>query len=445
MLAILTTHPIQYQVPLWQALARDGRIPFKVWYLTKHGSDISYHPAFGKSFAWDIDLLSGHPHDFLTTPTGASPDSFWKCRLQEDIANRIRVNAVRVVWVNGWDVFAYWQAVWAAKKIGAEVWLRGESNDIAPRPLWKRAIKPIILGKLFKRVDRFLYIGTANRRLYEKFSVPQSKLFPAPYAVDNERFARQAQEIRNSKSPAYAQGSGAAGPAYAQGSGVAGRSASGPEGPTSRWEIRRQWKIPDEAFCVLFCGKFIPKKRPLDLVKAAQLLMNKNSTVIDRRYSTCHLLFVGSGELGGQLRANCNVVFDAESPQGPINKEPITDNQKPRASFVGFLNQTEISKAYMAADCLVLPSDYRETWGLVVNEAMASGMPCIISDQCGCAEDLGALGANEVFPCGNIEKLAAKLCAIAERKRNNSFPSQLPSFAETVSTAISLYSTLPLR
>ena len=42
----------------------------------------------------------------------------------------------------------------------------------------------------------------------------------------------------------------------------------------------------------------------------------------------------------------------------------------------------------MAADCLVLPSDYRETWGLVVNEALASGLPCIVSDACGCAEDL---------------------------------------------------------
>jgi hypothetical protein len=104
----------------------------------------------------------------------------------------------------------------------------------------------------------------------------------------------------------------------------------------------------------LFCGKFIPKKRPLDLVGAAKLLLR-----------------------------------DA----------------------AGFLNQTEISRAYVAADCLVLPSDYRETWGLVVNEAMASGLPCIISDQCGCAEDLGSLGMNEVFSCGNISELRTRFLA----------------------------------
>src|SRR5205823_6850126 len=132
-------------------------------------------------------------------------------------------------------------------------------------------------------------------------------------AVDNERFASQARELED-----------------------------------RRWEIRREWEIPESAICVLFCGKFIPKKRPLDLIKAAQLLLRSRPEL------TIHLLFVGSGELGAELRANCNVVFDAERPNsslvtrhsslsGPINKEPITlravgsdepeaNNRKPPAS-----------------------------------------------------------------------------------------------------------------
>ena len=65
MLAILSTHPIQYQVPLWQALARDGRVPFEVWYLTDHGSRQTRDPEFGKSFSWDLDTLSGYPYRFL--------------------------------------------------------------------------------------------------------------------------------------------------------------------------------------------------------------------------------------------------------------------------------------------------------------------------------------------------------------------------------------------
>src|SRR4029077_17920898 len=128
----------------------------------------------------------------------------------------------------------------------------------------------------------------------------------------------------------------------------------------------------------------IPKKRPMDLVKAAQLLLASHPEL------KIHLLFAGSGELGAELRANCNVVFDAAPNQrseirgqrsDSINRQQITDNAKPAATFTGFMNQTQVSQAYVAADCLVLPSDYSETWGLVVNEAMASGLPSIMSDR----------------------------------------------------------------
>jgi hypothetical protein len=222
MLAILTTHPIQYQVPLWRALARDGRVRFEVWYLTDHGTRPSYDREFGKTFGWDIDTLSGYPHAFLDVPSGVAPDSFWGCRLRERLGHRIRRSGARAVWIQGWQVAAYWQAAWAAKDAGAELWLRGESNDLAPVPCWKRPLKHFLLGQLFSRVDRFLYIGSANRRLYESFGVGSSRLYPAPYAVDNERFARQAEALR-------------------------------PE----RTSIRRAWRIPDDAYCVLFCGKFI--------------------------------------------------------------------------------------------------------------------------------------------------------------------------------------------
>src|SRR5205823_1048737 len=124
-----------------------------------------------------------------------------------------------------------------------------------------------------------------NRRLYESYGVPADRLYAAPYAVDNERFARQADEIRAEKS-----------------------------------EIRRQWGIPDNAFCVLFCGKFIPKKRPMDLVKAAQLLLSRRSLHDAPRSELppIHLLFVGSGQLGPELRTACNLVYDAEAPNSQL-------------------------------------------------------------------------------------------------------------------------------
>jgi glycosyltransferase involved in cell wall biosynthesis len=81
-----------------------------------------------------------------------------------------------------------------------------------------------------------------------------------------------------------------------------------------------------------------------------------------------------------------------------------------RAVFAGFLNQTEISRAYVAADCLVLPSDYGETWGLVVNEAMVHGLPAIVSDRVGCGPDLVENGVTgRVVPFGDVGSLARAL------------------------------------
>jgi glycosyltransferase involved in cell wall biosynthesis len=438
MLAILTTHPIQYQVPLWQRLTADGSVPFEVWYLSQQATELSRDREFGTEFAWDIDMLSGYRYRILKTPAGATPNIFWRSRITESLPKLFQETKTMVLWVNGWQVAAYWQAVWAAHKAGVKVWMRGESNSLREQriqrsevrgqrsegnegvtderatraPLHegglKQRAKRILLRQLFRRVDHFLCIGTANRELYRNYGIPESKLHMAMYAVDNERFRRQAEAIRGRRSV-----------------------------------VRSQWSIPQESFCILFCGKFIPKKHPMDVVKAAQLLLASHPKL------KVHLLFVGSGELGGELRAACHVVYDAEASQrsevrgqrsAPDNRELITDNAKPAATFTGFLNQTEISQAYVAADVLVLPSDYGETWGLVVNEAMASGLTCLVSDRCGCAPDLGGLGGNAIFSFGNIHALLEKIVQVASRRDvNRAQPVELPSFSTTVDLAADLY------
>ena len=351
MLIVLTTHPIQYQVPIWQRLAREGRVPFEVWYLSDRGVRPGFDREFAHHFAWDIDLTSGYPHRFLPGAAATAPDSFRDCRLREPFAARLREAGATALWIQGWQVAAYWQAAIAAHAAGIPVWLRGESNDLGTVPLWKKPLKRVALGQLFSRIESFLYIGEANRRLYRAYGVPDARLHPAPYAVDNARFAAQAKEWRRQR-PA----------------------------------LRRQWDIADDAFCVLFCGKFIAKKRPLDLIEAAHRLARQCP---DR---PLHLLFAGAGELEGELRAACGAL---------------------KASFTGFLNQTEVSRAYAAADCLVLPSGPGETWGLVVNEALASGLQVIVSDACGVAHDLG--GAGLTYACSDVAALADAMTAIREK------------------------------
>jgi len=391
MLAIVTTHPIQYQTPIWQALTRAGSVPFEVWYLTDYGLEPQRDREFGTTFRWDIDTLSGYPYRFLKTAAGAVPWDFGKCRLRESLGNRLRQAGAKALWIQGWQVAAYWQAAWQAQPAGAELWLRAESNDLAVTPPWKRPLKRLALGQLFGRVDRFLCIGSANRRLYEGFGVPASRLHPAPYAVDNDRFARQAAPLR-----------------------------------LQRRELRRQWGIADDAFCILFCGKFIDKKRPMDLVAAARRLVS------EARVPNVHLLFVGSGALGGDLRDACTVVHDAAGGEARAAVAPGA----PTATFTGFLNQTEISGAYVAADCLVLPSDPGETWGVVVNEALASGLPAIVSDACGCAEDV--VGAAWSFPLGDVAGLADRLASLRAQLPLTQLP-QPPTIDATVAAVVEAY------
>jgi glycosyltransferase involved in cell wall biosynthesis len=205
---------------------------------------------------------------------------------------------------------------------------------------------------LVRQYAACLYIGQGNALFYQQHGVPAERLFPTRYFVDNQRFAEQA-------------------------------AACGP-----RAAIRQRWGISEDTTVFLYCAKFIAKKHPLELLQALHGAVAKTERI--------HLMMVGDG----QLRPECEAYVKKHDL-------PVT--------FAGFLNQGEIAAAYAVADCLVLPSDYGETWGLVVNEAMACGLPAIVSDQVGCGPDLvdaGETGA--VFPFGDWPALTRLLVASAE-------------------------------
>jgi glycosyltransferase involved in cell wall biosynthesis len=158
--------------------------------------------------------------------------------------------------------------------------------------------------------------------------------------------------------------------------------------------LRARWGLDDSAVVFLFVGKFIEKKRPLDFVNAIE---RANARLDGTRVAG---LMVGDGP----LRGLCEEV---------VRRKDIP------IKFAGFLNQSQISQAYVAADSLILPSNGGETWGLVVNEAMACGLPCFVSDQVGCGPDMiisSETGAS--FAVGNIQELGKLLAEFAaDRKR----------------------------
>ena len=85
-----------------------------------------------------------------------------------------------------------------------------------------------------------------------------------------------------------------------------------------------------------------------------------------------------------------------------------------RILLPGFRNQKELSPFFHAADMLALPSRRLETWGLVVNEALQHGLPCIVSDAVGCGPDLVIPGlTGEVFTTGSVDSLQTAILKLS--------------------------------
>ena len=402
-LGILASHPIQYQAPGFRALAKV--VDLEVFFAHRQSAAEQGKAGFGVAFEWDVDLLSGYRHRFLKNVSSKpGVDHFFGCDTPE-IAEIIRARGpqdhglrttdqvtpcgqkseVSGQWpivsrpvfdafiVTGWHLKSYWQAVRACRRTGVPVLVRGDSQLLTPCSLLKRWAKELVYRVLLRQFDGFLTVGQRNREYLAHYGVPPEKIFFAPHFVDNEWFRGKAEIAQK-----------------------------------QRAEIRQALEIPEDAFCVLFCGKFIPKKRPLDLVEAARLLM------VDGGLPKVHLLFVGSGELGRRLRDSCHVVFDAENANYQLS---TINHQLPPASFAGFKNQSELPRYYAAADVLVLPSE-SETWGLVVNEAMGCGLPAIVSEAVGCVPDLIENGKTGfTFPVADVKVLATRLLEIGRLRR----------------------------
>jgi glycosyltransferase involved in cell wall biosynthesis len=150
--------------------------------------------------------------------------------------------------------------------------------------------------------------------------------------------------------------------------------------------LRREIGASPDTRVWLFAGKLIEKKRPADFIDAISRL--------HRRGMRVRGVVVGSGPLETALRQR------AAAADAPV-------------SWIGFRNQTAIPACYAAADGLVLPSDGRETWGLVVNEAMACGLPAVVSDAVGCHADLiDGRFTGRVSRVGDVDGLADALADV---------------------------------
>jgi glycosyltransferase involved in cell wall biosynthesis len=150
-------------------------------------------------------------------------------------------------------------------------------------------------------------------------------------------------------------------------------------------QIRTKLGIPTDAFVALFVGKLIKRKRPQVFVEAITKAISSRPI---------HGIIVGSGSMESECRQ--------------LAKSCLS-----RIHFIGFQNQTKLPAYYRSADVIVLLSDETETWGLVVNEAMACGTPAIVSTACGCAPDLIVEGrTGYAYDGNNVAELTQRLAQL---------------------------------
>jgi glycosyltransferase involved in cell wall biosynthesis len=343
-------------------LAQAPDIDFTVLYAMLPDAH-SQGAGFGVAFEWDIPLLECYPYRVLKNISRSPGVTHFKGCDTPDIKSVLREMRVDIVVVNGWVVKTCLQTLRACKSLGIPCIVRGEANNLRPRPLWKRWLQRLLVRKY----DAALPIGIANREFYRSHGISDTRMFHARYCIENERFMRAAFAAE-----------------------------------THREERRKQWNIPPHAICFLYCGKFETKKHPIEALEAF-LRAHRSLRSSKLESPTIHLLMVGDGD----LKKQCELQLQNDGLTH-------TSDDHPPVTFTGFLNQSEIVDAYVAADCLVLASDHGETWGLVVNEAFACARPAIVTDLVGCANDLVIEGETGFcFPYGDWDQLTELFRSLA--------------------------------
>ncbi|MBO0952323.1 glycosyltransferase family 4 protein [Fibrella forsythiae] len=353
-LLVINSHPIQYFAPLYRRLAADPAFDVTVLYCSQHGLTGEVDKQFGRSVKWDIPLLDGYRYEFLSNQSpNPSIHGFWGL-LNLSTIKRLWRAPKSVVIVNGWASAVCYVAILSAWLFGHTVCMRGDSSHVVEqqRPRSQLKKRQWWLGRgLFRFIDYFLYIGQQNKTFYQFYGVQEARLIYCPFAVDNDRFRAQYHVLK-----------------------------------PQRTQLRKRLGIAPDHLVVLFSGKYLPNKRPLDILQAVQQLHRSDVSVV----------LLGEGESRRELT------------------EFIAQHTMTNVLLTGFVNQSVIGEYYAASDVYIMCSTI-ETWGLSTNEAMNFGVPVLLADTIGCVVDLVQEGVNGYsYPCGDISKLSNRLAQLLD-------------------------------
>lgn len=356
-LGILSTHPIQYYVPWYRSLSNHPEIDLTVYYCHRQTPEGQGRVGYGISFTWDIPMLEGYNYEFLENKA-SDPNVFdYFGSDTPEIRNIINNGNFNAFIVEGWFNKSFWQAITACWKSKTPIMVRGDSNLLSHgRSYLRRIIKYPIYNWFIPKFDAYLIVGKRAKEYYLNYGAKEEKMFIVPHSVDNNFFSDRYNLLL-----------------------------------PDRNKLREDRSIPQDSIVFVLVGALIPRKRPHDFLYAIQRASKVNPRIWG--------LIVGDGPLKKDL-------------------EEISERLKIPIRFTGFLNQKQLPEAYTIADCLVNASSI-ESWGLTINEAMASHLPALVSDTVGSAPDLVFPDETGlIFQSCNIESLSEQMLNLASDTDN---------------------------
>lgn len=350
-IAIVTTHPIQYNAPWFRLLAAGGKVKPKVFYTwSQVETGNQYEPGFGKEVKWDIPLLEGYEYTFVAN-IARQPGSHHRKGIDNpSLIKEIEAWKPDAVLVFGWNFISHLQCIrYFHKKI--PVLFRGDSTLLRKQNILKSAVRLIYLRWVYSFVDFALFVGSENKKYFKKYGLRDRQLVFAPHAIDNDRFADKGGRYKIL---------------------------------ANTWKL--ELGIPIDSLIVLYAGKFEEIKCPSIIIDLAKKLSGY----------PVHFILAGNGPLESNLKLKASV-----------------SNQ---ITFIDFQNQQQMPVLYRLADFFILTSA-SETWGLGINEAMASGKAIIARNTCGCVVDLVEDGVNGfIFDAVDINGLINNIQLLVKDK-----------------------------
>jgi glycosyltransferase involved in cell wall biosynthesis len=274
----LASHPIQYQAPLFRALA--SRCELTVAFAHRQTAAQQGEAGYGVAFDWDVNLLEGYRSVFLQ-PAAREPsiEHFWGCR-SDDVEPLIEREQPDAVVVGGWNLYVYWQALMAARRRDIPVLARTDSRE-KPGPAWRGLARRLAYPAMLGRFSGFLAAGMHSTHYLTGHGVPPERVFVCPHTVDVARFG------------------GGLAPATAE------RSA-----------LRARLGLRAEARIVAFVGRLIALKRPLDACAALARLPDPQGHEI---------VYVGEGVLAGAIDSEARRLGVAARRVGFRNQNELPD------------------------------------------------------------------------------------------------------------------------